>query len=132
MSDPLDIEAIDTIRFITGLNIKPLLAMASEIKDAISQYYDKEKVLRTKGQRSFVQRGSSIGKMELIWGSNLNMPTADKSATPSAILSREDYALELLTYDRMRIDALITLLIEKGHFTREELASMINQKKKRL
>src|SRR3990172_12929150 len=35
MSDPLDIKSIDEIRFVTGLTIKPALAMESEIKDAI-------------------------------------------------------------------------------------------------
>jgi type IV pilus assembly protein PilB len=31
MSDPLDINVIDELRFITGLNIKPCLALESEI-----------------------------------------------------------------------------------------------------
>jgi hypothetical protein len=46
MSDPLDIATMDNIRFITGLSIKPVLSMASEIKDAIRKYYDGEPVTR--------------------------------------------------------------------------------------
>ena len=131
MSDPLDIEAIDAIRFATGLNIKPSLAMASEIRDAIRQYYDKEEVIRNKGLNPFVQRGSSSGgKMEIIRGSDLNMPkTTEGSDASSPILSKDDNAQQALTDNRMRIDALISLLIEKGLITREELVKMIYQKK---
>ena len=130
MSDPLDIQAIDAIRFATGLNIKPSLAMTSEIGDAIKHYYDKEEVTRKKGLNPFIQRGSSSdGKMEIIRGSDLNMPKAAESDASSAILSKDDNAQQSMTDDRMRIDALISLLIEKGLITREELAKMILQKK---
>lgn len=130
MSDPLDIEAVDAIRFATGLNIKPSLAMASEIRDAIRKYYDKEEVIRKKGLNPFVQRGSSSGgKMEIIRGSDLNMPKAAEADASSPILSKDDHAQQSLTDNRMRIDALVSLLIEKGVITREELVSMIYQKK---
>lgn len=134
MSDPLDIDAIDTIRFITGLNIKPLLAMASEIKDAISLYYDKEDVPRTKGHRSFVPRGSLVddGDMEIIWGSDLNMSRPDGSNAPSAILSREEKELLMPTGGPIRIDELITLLIEKGLITREDIVSIIYRRNNKL
>ncbi|MFC1475331.1 GspE/PulE family protein [Candidatus Zixiibacteriota bacterium] len=39
MADPLNIIAIDEIKYITGLNIKRSVAAASEIKDAIDKYY---------------------------------------------------------------------------------------------
>jgi len=130
MSDPLDIEAIDAIRFATGLNIKPSLAMSAEIKDAIRKYYDGEEVSRTKALNPFVQRGhSSGGKMEIIRGSDLNMEKTPESDSSSAILSKDDNAQQVLTDNRMRLDALISLLIEKGLITREELVSMIYQKK---
>ena len=41
-SDPLDIESMDGIRLITGLQINPALALESEIRDAIRKYYDHE------------------------------------------------------------------------------------------
>ncbi len=130
MSDPLDIEAIDALRFATGLKIKPSLAMASEIKDAIRQYYDKEAVIRKKELNPVIQRGhSSGGKMEIIHGSDLNMEKAGESDTSSLVLSREDNAQLSLLDNKMRIDALIALLIEKELITREELISMIYHKK---
>ncbi|MEW6412935.1 MAG: ATPase, T2SS/T4P/T4SS family [Candidatus Zixiibacteriota bacterium] len=39
MADPLNIIAIDEIKYLTGMNIKRAIATATEIKDAIDQYY---------------------------------------------------------------------------------------------
>jgi type IV pilus assembly protein PilB len=90
MTDPLDIEAIDAIRFATGLNIKPSLAMLSEIRDAIRKYYDGEEIVRKQALNPFVQRGhSSGGKMEIIRGSDLNMAKVDSGGPDSPILSKD-------------------------------------------
>jgi type II secretion system (T2SS) protein E len=130
MVDPLDIEAIDTIRFATGLNIKPTLALESEIRDAIRKYYDGEEIVRKQPKVPFYQRTHSTGgKMELIRGSDLNMPKLEVGGAHSPILSKEDSVNQALQDSRMRLDALSTLLIEKGIITREELVSMIYQKK---
>jgi type IV pilus assembly protein PilB len=129
MVDPLDIEATDAIRFATGLNIKPSLAMMSEIRDAIKKYYDGEAVVRKQTCKPFSQRAVTTGKMEIIRGSDLKMPKESASDESSPILSREDTAQQLQMDNRVRVDALIALLIEKGLITREELVSMIYQKK---
>jgi len=39
MSDPLNIIAIDEIKYLTGMNIKRAIATTTEIRDAIDQYY---------------------------------------------------------------------------------------------
>lgn len=130
MLDPLDIEAMDEIRFITGLSIKPSLALDSEIKDAIRKYYDGEAVDRKQTETPFYHRQQgSGGKMEVIHGSDLNMPKAFTSDASSPVLSREDTAQQSLEDNRQRLDALIALLIEKELITREELISMIYHKK---
>jgi type IV pilus assembly protein PilB len=127
LSDPLDIEVMDALRFATGLNIKPALALESEIRDAIRKYYDHEEVVR-KPQTSFkeIARKSS-GKMEIIRGSDLsNKMPADAS---SPILPTEEAAQQTMLDNKIRMDALISLLIEKGLITRDEFFSMIYQKK---
>ncbi len=130
MSDPLDIEAIDAIRFATGFNIKPSLAMASEIRDAIRKYYDGETVVRKQALSPLPQRGhSSGGKMEIIRGSDLTMAKSDKTTAGSPILSSDESLQQGVQDCRLRIDALTTLLIEKGLITRDELVSMIYSKK---
>jgi len=130
MSDPLDIEAIDGIRFITGMTIKPVLAMQSEIKDAIKKYYEGEEVSRARVQPLFHQRGrTSSGKMEIIRGSDLNMPRTEANDPDSPFQSKEESLNQALQDSKTRIDALTTLLIEKGLISREELVKMIYQKK---
>jgi type IV pilus assembly protein PilB len=130
MADPLDIEATDAVRFATGLNIKPTLAMMSELRDAIRKYYDGEEVVRKKTLNPFIQHGQPPdGKMEIIHGSDLAMPKDQASDMSSPILARDDAAQQMQTDNRVRVDALISLLIEKGLITRDELVSMIYQKK---
>jgi hypothetical protein len=122
MSDPMDMQAIDDLSFSTGFTIKPALALESEIKDAIRKYYDGEDVERKPKASPF----GSAGKMELIFGSDLmtNSSEAQAAATVQGEASRPG-----LQEDRLRLDALITLLIEKNIINREDLVKMIYQKK---
>lgn len=129
MADPLDIRVIDELRFITGFNIKPALALESEIKDAIRKYYDHEEVFRKDAAPSFKEiTKSSSGKMEIIHGTELGMAKEERDPA-SAILSKDESSQQALLDTKMRLDALISLLIEKGLITREEIVSMIYQKK---
>ncbi|HXY54531.1 MAG TPA: hypothetical protein VEM40_07665 [Nitrospirota bacterium] len=130
MSNPLDIEAIDEIRFITGLNIKPSLALESEIHDAIKKYYDGEEVVRKQKDGTLLKRmNPSGGKMEIIHGSDLNMQKDTENDVKSPILSKDELAQQALQDIKIRLEALATLLIEKGLIGRDELVSMIYQKK---
>jgi type IV pilus assembly protein PilB len=129
MADPMDIKMIDEIRFVTGLTIKPALAMGSEIADAIRKYYDHEPVMHKdsselldKIKSSFKDKGMEImresGDMKdgVEWKApGQQEPAARQGPAP-------------LT-DRIRLDALISLLIEKGLITRDELGKIIEQKK---
>lgn len=128
MADPMDLEAMDAIRFVTGSNIKPALAMGFEIEDAIRKYYDHEPVKRNL-QPDGPAKESPSGKMEIIRGSDLSMPKPPAADAESPILSREDTAQQTQADTKVRLDALITVLIEKGLVTREELVNMIYQKK---
>ncbi len=128
VSDPLDIEALDAIRFVTGLNVKPSLALESEIKDAIKKYYDGEEVVRKKKfEMPFHQRISSSEKMEIIRGSDLKMTKPE--ATGAAVPSGGDASPQAMAEMKMKLDALISVLIEEGLITREKLANMLYQKK---
>jgi type IV pilus assembly protein PilB len=46
MSNPSNIFAIDDIKFITGLEVQPVVAAESEIKDAIDKYFDSADTLQ--------------------------------------------------------------------------------------
>ena len=47
MANPSDIFAIDDIRFMTGYNIKPMVAPESSIRNALNRYYDTAGLART-------------------------------------------------------------------------------------
>ncbi|HEX9020045.1 MAG TPA: hypothetical protein VF903_02160 [Nitrospirota bacterium] len=129
MSNPLDIEAIDAIRFATGLSVKPSLALDSEIRNAIRKYYDGEEVVRKQTLNPFLQRElPPDDKMELIRGRDLTMSKTETDDSPPPAPANDDVARQTLADDRVRIDALITLLIEKGLITHDELAR-VSQKK---
>ncbi len=130
MSDPLDIEAIDALRFVTNLNIKPALVMESEIQNAIKKYYEGADIVRKSPEAPlYHQAHTTGGKMELIHGSDLSMPKQPQSDESSPILSKDETLLQELRDNKIRVDALITLLIEKEFITRDELVNMIYQKK---
>ena len=126
MADPMDFEAVDALRFIINMKIRPALALESEIKDAIRKYYDGEEVVR-KTKTTFRDITAAAGKMEIIRGSDLKMAPATEPASP--ILPQEEAARQELSDSKIRLDALISLLIEKDLITRDELTKMIYQKK---
>jgi hypothetical protein len=101
--------------------VKPALALESEIKDAIRKYYDGEEVVRKPKEALFVKSG----KMETIFGSDLMTSSNEVQVATAA----QDEASRQSQDDRLRLDALITLLIEKNIINREDLVKMIYQKK---
>lgn len=125
MSDPLDIETMDNIRFITGLSIKPVLSMASEIKDAIRKYYDGEPVTRL-SKASFRESATQVSKMELV----REMPDISKTEWHQQNQQQDVHSFRQdLATQKIVIEALTTLLIEKQFVTRDELVKLIEQKK---
>lgn len=144
MADPLDMQALDEIRFITGLVIKPALAMQSEIEDAIRKYYEGAPItqrMRTTLHKTFA---AAPDKMEIIRESEMKggaewQPPAPAPAPPKEEgpkqetakreTARQEAPKQETVPDRLVIDALLSLLVEKNLITREELIRMIEQKK---
>jgi type IV pilus assembly protein PilB len=129
MADPMDIKSLDEIRFVTGLTIKPALAMASEISDAIRKYYDHETVVHKDSSELLEKIKSSFKDkdMEIIRESG-DMKSGlewKPPAQPAQAASQEQAPVT----DKLRLDALISLLIEKGLITRDEFGKIIEQKK---
>lgn len=103
MADPFDLDTISELQFITSLKISPVLALESEIKDAIRKYYDGEPIDRKPAKKS------NSGNMEII--------------RPRAM------ADNLQNEKDLRLEALIDLLIEEGVVSREKFAKMLLFKK---
>ncbi len=126
MSDPMDIKSIDEIRFVTGLSIKPALAMESEIRDAIRKYYDHEPITHqsSAGLLDKIKSSFKDKEMEIIRESG-DMKSGIEWKPPAQPERQETAPVA----DRLRLDALISLLIEKELITRDELGKMVEQKK---
>ena len=128
MSDPMDFDTVDNIRFNTGMTIKPVLSMASEIKDAIRKYYDNEPVTR-KEVPVFHETAKTSGKMEIV----REIPDISTTEWTQQHVAQQLQDIEKLRNDvntqRIVIEALSAILIEKGLILRNELAKFIEQKK---
>ena len=126
MADPLDIATMDNIRFITGLSIKPVLSMASEIKDAIRKYYDGEPVTR-KSKASFRETAGQASQLEFV-SERQDISTTEWNQQFQQQPDLQSFRQDLAT-QKIVIEALTTLLIEKKFVTRDELVKLIEQKK---
>jgi len=126
MADPLDIATMDNIRFITGLSIKPVLSMASEIKDAIRKYYDGEQVTR-KSKASFRESAGQASQLEFV-SERQDISTTEWNQQFQQQPDLQSFRQDLAT-QKIVIEALTTLLIEKKFVTRDELVKLIEQKK---
>src|SRR5574341_593955 len=102
MADPLDIKTLDELRFITGLSVKPALASESDIKDTIREY----------------DRAAAAEPAE---------PAPLRQASPA--LPKEEPLRQELSGVKLHVEALITLLLEKGLISRDELVRIIEHKK---
>jgi type IV pilus assembly protein PilB len=102
MADPFDLNTISELQFITNLKISPVLALESEIKDAIRKYYDGEVVDRNPTKKS------NFGNLEIIRPKEMS----------------DGLQLEQQEKD-FRLEALIDLLIDEEIISRENFAKML-------
>jgi len=100
--------------------------MTSEIKDAIRKYYDGEPVTR-QSRASFRESATQASKLELA----REMPdsfTTEWNQQNQQLQDTQSFRQDLVT-QKIVLEALTTLLIEKEFFTRDELVKRIEQKK---
>ncbi len=107
MSDPTDLNTIDELGFALSVNIKPVLAMESDIKKAIAKHY-----------RGIISEGKKhkIDTKEL--------------SEEMQVMSHEKTEPETLSSPDILIEILIEILLEKGVITKEDLLEKIRKKQK--
>lgn len=110
LNDPTDLKTLDTLSFVTGKKIRPVIALESDIAWAISKYYDKAEDADKK-------------------------PVPPKLVLPPAggeqiARGAERPQAGLKVSIGFTLEAIVALLIEKGVITREELAKKIGEKQK--
>lgn len=107
MSDPSDIKTIDELQFATGYRIKPILVFSLDIKRLIQRYFGEE-VSPGHQYKSKVHEIAEEKDFELV--------RDEKQKIQKKEVTVKDY-----------LDAMTSLLIEKGVITREELQKKIRE-----
>jgi hypothetical protein len=120
-SDPTDLKTLDDLSFLLGSRIRPVLALESDILTAIDHYYDP---LSTSGKMYRQSRGlagqarSSDTEFEIIRDHRQSEKIMSISDGPAGE-----------SIDSHAVESVIDLLVEKGIFTREELAEKMKLRK---
>lgn len=133
ISDPTDVRTLDELSFILGVRIKPVLAIESEIKNAIARYY--EGAVRTgKTYKSAME--TLPPKMQII-RTEAAVPFTEQNAEDMQIERGATFIPEEIsekstdqkrTFSETVVEALTAILLEKGIMTKEELAKKIKEK----
>ena len=107
MSDPSDIKTIDELQFATGYRIKPILVFSLDVKRLIQRYFGEE----VAPGHQYKSKVHEIGEKK-----DFELVREAKQDAPKKEVTIKNY-----------IDALTSLLIEKGIITKEELQKKIRE-----
>ena len=82
MTDPSNVFAIDDIKFMTGYEVKPVIASETAIKEAINEHYEQSDALQTVVDN---MSGIDVAGMDLIYDEEDDVDESDlKSASEEA------------------------------------------------
>jgi hypothetical protein len=119
MQDPGDLEALDAVQFQVGHNVSPVLAAPSELEEALQRHYESSESANSAGaSRPEVQEVPELLMFEL----------KAQAATPQTDLDFEfgtgpsDASLMSSQAVLSALTQLLTVLMQKGIITREEVA----------
>ncbi len=120
MQDPQDLETLDTVRFHVGHNVSPVLTAPSELEEALQRHYES-------GQH---EGGAAERRPEVQQVPELLMfELKAQAATPQSELDFEfgtgpsDASLMSSQAVLSALTQLLTVLMQKGIITREEVAA---------
>ncbi|MBI5075378.1 MAG: hypothetical protein HZB62_09495 [Nitrospirae bacterium] len=117
-SDPTDLKILDDLGFLLGVRVKPVLALESDIHTALDHFYDPMTASTT------LERKTHVVDMTF-------SPSGSQYELVQDIHTRQEPAQdqkELIAGDieHAVVASIVDLLVEKGIFTRDELAEKIN------
>lgn len=115
ISDPTDIKMLDDIGFLLNVRVKPVLALEADIHAALDHFYNPATCcdkLERKIQTPDMTFSAKEAIYELIQDDS--MPQEQAKETTTVEIEHDVLA------------SIVDLLVEKGIFTRDELAERIN------
>lgn len=119
-SDPTDLKMLDDLGFLLGLRIKPVLALESDIHTALDHFYNpviSSGTLERKPLISEIPFSPNGVRYELM---------QDVSSPQKRDHDNKELRSDVI--DQSVLVSIIDLLVEKGVFSREELAHKLQSK----
>jgi type IV pilus assembly protein PilB len=115
MVDPTNVFAMDDVKFMTGLNVEPVVVAEASIQDAISKYYGSTKEIELASlSDEVVYEGAGKGANGGITSADLvGLDTIDFDASGHAELEvlEDNEEIDLTTLSRMSEDAPVVRLV---------------------
>ncbi|MGH9439180.1 MAG: type IV-A pilus assembly ATPase PilB, partial [Terriglobia bacterium] len=98
MGDPANVSAMDDVKFLTGLNIEPVLASEASIEDAIKSYYgtveDEERQKEIDDLVSFLDEDAAESiELDDTGEDTLNLADIEKAAEEAPVIRLVNYIL---------------------------------------
>jgi type IV pilus assembly protein PilB len=119
MVDPTNVFAMDDIKFMTGLNIEPVVVSEASVQEAIGKYYDTTREIELAsivdlsfdpiGARSYNGNGhGGVSASEMVTLDNLDL---DDEAAEGLEVIEDDDEIDLTSLARMSEDAPVVRLV---------------------
>jgi type IV pilus assembly protein PilB len=115
MVDPTNVFAMDDVKFMTGLNVEPVVVAEASIQEAIAKYYGsgKEIELSSLSDEVVYEGASKAGNGGITHADLVSLDTIDFDATASEDVEvlEDNEEIDLSTLSRMSEDAPVVRLV---------------------
>jgi len=113
MVDPTNVFAMDDIKFMTGLNIEPVVVSEASVQDAIANYYSQSKEIEVLGTAddSLGYNGNGNGHLPVSETMTLDSLDFDTEAAEGVEVIDDDDEIDLSNLTRMSEDAPVVRLV---------------------
>ncbi|HEV8138224.1 MAG TPA: type IV-A pilus assembly ATPase PilB [Pyrinomonadaceae bacterium] len=110
MVDPTNVFAMDDIKFMTGLNVEPVVVAEASVQQAISKYYSTSREIELSSVApEVVSNGNGFSDADLVSLDNLDL---DHSVNPEEVeVFEENDEIDLSSLTRMSEDAPVVRLV---------------------
>jgi type IV pilus assembly protein PilB len=113
MVDPTNVFAMDDIKFMTGLNIEPVVVSEASVQEAIARYYSQSKEIELARNVEGDEGEGGNGHGDTLPGSTMTLDQLDFDADGADSLEvlDEDEEIDLTNLTRMSEDAPVVRLV---------------------
>jgi type IV pilus assembly protein PilB len=136
MANPLDLTAVEEIQFASGLRVQPVLSREKGLIFAMRQLYEIDVEYFVPKQAEPMPKGADDGMTIIRAGEEVTIkdkqaasrpepePVPEDISVPEDVLAEE---APIVPLERKILQALIKVLIEKGHITLAELQEKMKE-----